>query len=291
MNTTNGIRAAALLSLAALLGCSGGSTLPPLVEQEHPEQPGKFVWHNLITPDPEAARAFYSGLFGWELEVLEEGKYTELSYQGRPLGGIVDAGRAEGSPKSAVWLSGLSVPDVDEAMKRAVAAGAKQLAAATDLPDIGRAAVISDSEGAVVQLVRSKRGDPPSSLPAVHTWLWHELTANDPARAAAFYENLVGYQIELREANEAAGYRLLVRDGRPHGGILLNPFEGTRPAWVPFVRVADPAALLPRVVALGGQVVLAPRKDLRGGTVALVLDPSGAPLALQKWNPKQGDQF
>jgi predicted enzyme related to lactoylglutathione lyase len=37
------------------------------------------------------------------------------------------------------------------------------------------------------------------------------------------------------------------------------------------------------VVSLGGKVVLAPRPDIRNGTLAVVADPSGAVLALQKW--------
>jgi predicted enzyme related to lactoylglutathione lyase len=55
------------------------------------------------------------------------------------------------------------------------------------------------------------------------------------------------------------------------------------------VRVDDPAALAERVTELGGSVVIAPRPDVRDGTLALVLDPSGAPVALQKWSPQDDE--
>ena len=40
---------------------------------------------------------------------------------------------------------------------------------------------------------------------------------------------------------------------------------------------------------LGGSVVIAPAPDVRDGTLALVLDPSGAPVALQKWSPQDDE--
>jgi hypothetical protein len=56
-----------------------------------------------------------------------------------------------------------------------------------------------------------------------------------------------------------------------------------RPAWLPYVMVTDPAGLAERARALGGTVLFEPRADVRKGTLAIVADPSGAPLALQKW--------
>jgi predicted enzyme related to lactoylglutathione lyase len=53
------------------------------------------------------------------------------------------------------------------------------------------------------------------------------------------------------------------------------------------VRVDDPTALAERVTELGGRVIVAPGPDVRDGTLALIVDPSGAPLALQKWSPDE----
>jgi predicted enzyme related to lactoylglutathione lyase len=56
-----------------------------------------------------------------------------------------------------------------------------------------------------------------------------------------------------------------------------------RPNWLPYVRVDDPSALARKAQALGGRVLLEPSPERRHGTLAIVADPSGAALALQKW--------
>jgi hypothetical protein len=48
--------------------------------------------------------------------------------------------------------------------------------------------------------------------------------------------------------------------------------------------IVDPSAAAERAAALGGQVLLEPTAEVREGTMALVTDPSGAVLALRKWN-------
>ena len=176
------------------------------------------------------------------------------------------------------------MPAVDESLTRAVAEGATSIVAPTDIPDVGRIAVFSDPQGAVLQLIDSRDGDPPDAPAAENTWLWHELISDDPSASAGFYRSLLGYEVTTLGDDEDS-YRLLARDGVPRAGVLENPFEDTRPVWLPYVRVQDPAALLPKVEANGGRVIVKPSEELRGGTVAVVLDPSGAPLALQKWNP------
>ena len=86
--------ALALLCAASLPGCSRSISLPPLVEgPATPQLPGKFVWHNLITGDGEAARRFYGELFGWEFEVKDDGGYSVIRYQGQNLGGILDTSK------------------------------------------------------------------------------------------------------------------------------------------------------------------------------------------------------
>jgi hypothetical protein len=56
-----------------------------------------------------------------------------------------------------------------------------------------------------------------------------------------------------------------------------------RAHWLPYLRVEDPGSLAARVEELGGKLLLAPSDAARRGSVAIVLDPSGAPVAFQKW--------
>jgi predicted enzyme related to lactoylglutathione lyase len=64
---------------------------------------------------------------------------------------------------------------------------------------------------------------------------------------------------------------------------LPLPPKGVRTTWLAYVLVKDPAAQATRAESLGGKVLLAPRQDLRKGSLAIVADPSGAVLALQRW--------
>ena len=278
--------ALALLGAASITGCSRSTTLPPLVdEQGAPQIPGKFVWHNLVTGDGEAARQFYGGLFGWEFDVKQDGRYSVITYQGRNLGGILDASKDGNVPKRGHWLSAMSVASLEASLAAIDKAGGKQLEAPIDVSGVGRVVTVEDSDGALLHLLSSDRGDPPDAEPQVHTWLWHELLANHADRALEFYQTAFGYSIQPPKKDPSSEYRVLWSSGEPRAGILQNPFEKTRSAWIPYVRVDDPAALAERAAKLGGRVIIAPRPEVRDGTLALVLDPSGAPVALQKWSP------
>lgn len=275
-----------LLCAASIAGCSRGTSLPPLVDGPATSPiPGKFVWHNLVTGDGEAARRFYGELFGWEFDVKDDGRYSVIRYQGRNLGGILDTSKEGKTPKRGHWLSAMSVSNLDASLAAIGKAGGKQLEAPTDVSGVGRVVTVEDADGAVLHLLASSKGDPPDAEPAVHTWLWHELLANHREHAVEFYRSAFGYRIEALNDKPGSEYQVLWSSGEARAGILQNPFEKTRSAWIPYVRVADPAALAERVAGLGGRVVLAPRPDVRDGTLALVLDPSGAPIALQQWSP------
>ncbi len=280
--------AAALLCSTSITACSRSITLPPLVdEQDAQEIPGKFVWHNLVTGDAEAARLFYGELFGWTFDIKDDGRYSVITYNGRNLGGILDTSKDGKASKRAHWLSAMSVASLDASLTAVDKAGGKQLEAPIDVSGVGRVVTVEDSVGAVLHLLDSDRGDPPDLDPDLHTWLWHELLANQTDPALQFYENAFGYRVEPLKKNPNSDYRVLWSSGEPRAGIMKNPFEKTRSAWIPYVRVDDPAALAERVTALGGRVIIAPRPDVRDGTLALVVDPSGAPLALQKWSPNE----
>ncbi|MGB5193426.1 MAG: VOC family protein [Polyangiales bacterium] len=281
--------AVVLLCSATTLGCTRSSSLPALIEDESaPKLPGKFVWHNLITNDGEAARTFYGELFGWEFDVKKDGRYSVITYQGHNLGGILDASNEENPPKTGRWLSAISVADLNESLVALGKAGGKQVDAPINVSGVGRVVTIEDADGALLHLLASEGGDPPDVEPAAHTWLWHELLANDAARAVAFYEAAFAYRTEPLKKQPTWEYRVLVSAGAPRAGIMKTPFEGTRSVWIPYLRVDDPAATAERASALGGTVVVAPDASVRDGTLALILDPTGAPIALQKWSPEEG---
>ena len=232
--------------------------------------PGKFVWSDLVTQDVEAAKSFYSALFGWTF--IDGDRYTQILRDGTAIGGILKAGRPGNSSE---WVGNLSVLDVDNAVERARKQGAVIETEPVDAPDRGRIAVVADPEGALVLLLRASDGDPADADVPFNSFLWWELWSQDADSAAKFYAELAGYDVETIEFR-GAPYRVLKGNSRPRAGVLAAPPE-VPPQWLPYVRVADVDSLIDRAAELGARVVL---RDERS---AILVDPTGAPIAIQVW--------
>lgn len=274
--------------LAAGLGwaCAHSSpaAAPGQPNQASTHLPGKFVWHDLVTEDAAACRRFYGDLLGWEFEEAQRGgrPYLLARVGGRPVAGIVTV-PADADQQLSHWVGYLSVPDVDQAAAQAVQAGGRALVEPRQVGTVARAAVVADPQGAALGLVKLAAGDPADeAAPVRGHFFWMEYLASDPAAALSFYKGLAGYDSREREASAGPAYQILSRQ-RPRAGLLKSPLAETRSAWLSYVLVDDPAALAGRVASLGGTVVLAPRPDIRKGSLAVVADPSGAAVALQKY--------
>jgi predicted enzyme related to lactoylglutathione lyase len=243
---------------------------------------GTFVWHDLVTDDPDASRAFYAGLFGWTFEAGDgvDPGYTIIRHEGRPIGGMVS--RRREADAAAQWLAYVVVADVDRAADAFRQAGGRIFRGPLNARKDLRVAAVADAQGAPIGLASRGPNLEEERLPALHRWLWMEYVARDPATALDFYREVVGFAQEIYEAREDFTYYLLTTD-RPRAGLYRSPWPRETSAWLPYVRVADPAAAAARAAELGGRIVLAPSPGVRNGSLAIILDPAGAPLALQKF--------
>ncbi|MGC1481634.1 MAG: VOC family protein [Chthoniobacterales bacterium] len=118
-----------------------------------PEKPqmNAIAWSELTSSDPDAAITFYSELFGWTSEKAPtpEMDYTMLKAGDQTFGGVM-APPEPGIPSH--WLNYVSVPDVDEAAKKAESLGGTVCMPPTDIGDMGRIAIIKDPQGAAIGL-------------------------------------------------------------------------------------------------------------------------------------------
>ena len=233
---------------------------------------GKFVWHDLMTDDVEAARRFYGGVLDWSFNEVPHPSgvdYTLVSVDGRYFGGIVylpDTPEAEYSR----WLPYLSVVDVDEAVATTESNGGQSVVPPTDLGKWARAAAVTDPQGAVVGLLRSRVGDPDDSRPLVAGQVvWNELHAADEAEAASFYNALAGLEADTIE-RRGGEYTFLMADGQRRSGVMLRPNEEVTPQWLTYFGVDDVNAATAKVTEFGGTVILPPSQDLREGRMAVV---------------------
>jgi len=275
-----------LVALTAALGygavgCASSAPLPPVSEAAGEQHlPGKFVWFGLITHDPATAQVFYRDLLGWRFEsVPGDKKAWVIRAGGRPVGAMVEVKPAHAGERIAQWISFLSVPDIEAAAELCRERGRLYRGPVT-VPGLGRVAVAADPLGAPVGLIYSESGDPPDGrTPRANEWLWVDYLASNLDSARAFYADLIGF--ETREV--APRYWVFTKGGVERAGMVRTPSPEVSSNWLPYVLVSDAARAAGEAERLGGRVILAPREEIRAGSTAIVSDPTGAALALQRY--------
>jgi predicted enzyme related to lactoylglutathione lyase len=251
---------------------------------------GKIIWADLVTPDLSAAEKFYGGLFGWTFNRTHAGKsdYSVAMLDGRPIGGFFEKPILAGEHKQPYWLTFIAVRDVDAALHAAAAHGGKVVAAPRTYPQRGQQAVLSDPEGAVFAVLASSSGDPPDYLAAPGDWIWSSLMSKNAGAAAAFYQQVFGYDVFAMQAQDSREHLMLSSDDYARASV--NSFDGTARRfshWLNFVRVNNVADTAAKAVAMGGRILVEPRADRAGGLLAVVADPAGAPFGLMDWDESE----
>lgn len=121
---------------------------------KEPPIPGTFCWDELLAKDTDAARAFYAPLFRWhpELADMPGMEYTLWKRGEEMLGGMM-AIAPEMGPIPSNWMPYVTVADCDGAASRAQQLGATILVPPTNIPTVGRFAVVADPQGAVFSVL------------------------------------------------------------------------------------------------------------------------------------------
>ena len=262
--------------------------------QESPEyKPGTFCWVELGTSDNEAAKQFYTQLFGWDYvdnPMGEHGVYTMLKLDGKDVGGLYKLMPdmvERGVPPH--WLSYVSVDNVDESAAKAKEAGATLLQEPFDVFTLGRMAMIQDPTGAVFALWQPKEHKGSGIYNVPGSFCWNELGTTDMQKAGDFYTGLFGWTRDDMSGGPIE-YTMFKNGDRGAGGMYkITPEMGPMPPnWLVYFAVDDCDARAQKATELGGQV-MKPADDIPGiGRFAILLDPQGAAFAIIKLeNPDQ----
>ncbi len=125
-----------------------------MAEQQMPAT-GSFCWNELMTSDAEASRKFYTELFGWESNEMKVGEtnYTVFKSGDKMIGGMMQM-TAECGEMPSHWMSYVAVDDVDGTVARVESLGGKTCVPPSDIPTVGRFAVITDPSGATISLLK-----------------------------------------------------------------------------------------------------------------------------------------
>lgn len=243
---------------------------------------GRFYWHELCTRDPERAKGFYGELFGWTAKAVDMGPfgtYFLLSVGEKQVGGIATVKSAS----EVGWLSYVTVADVDAATERAKKLGAKVVAPPSDIPGVGRFALLLDREGARIAPFRpaAESADTPTA-PGLGEFCWSELLSQDVQTATDFHTKLFGWKTFEREMGSFGTYTMFERGDRQAAGCMKAMDPQAAAQWLDYVVVDDVDSSYARAAKLGAKQLVGPM-DIPGiGRSAMVADPEGSMIALFK---------
>lgn len=252
---------------------------------------GSWIWYELMTTDPEAAKAFYEAVIGWQITPGSPatGGYGFISNaDGGMTGGMLtlDAAMcAEGARPT--WLGYVGVDDCDAAVAAIAAAGGKCLMPPHDVPMAGRIAMVSDCCGAPFYVMTPKPvpggGESIcfSAQPHSGRCGWNELMAKNQQHAIDFYTSMFGWTLpDAMDMGPLGTYQFIAHDDVGIGAIMTRPAEVPAPMWCHYFWTDSVTAAKDRVTAHGGQVVNGPHEVPGRLWIIQGVDPQGALFSL-----------
>lgn len=247
---------------------------------------GRFVWFDNMTRDPAAAVSFYTTVVGWSSQRWDGPQpYTIFLNDGNMIGGVAAMPPSEQAPPH--WLGYVSTPNVDDTVESAKKLGATVHVPPTDIPTVGRFAVLADPQGAAFAVYASDEPRPDTGNPMPGEFSWHELATTDHKKAWSFYESLFGWEKgDAMDMGPLGIYQLFSMAGLPCGGMFDAPAEYNMPPnWCHYAMVTDIKAAAGRVTAAGGKIINGPMEVPGGDWILQGFDPQGALFALHARKP------
>lgn len=249
--------------------------------------PGMPIWYELLTGDIESAKRFYGEIVGWTAAAFPSPDggmpYTIFSMGDAGVAGV--AAPPEGGPMGPGWLAYFHVEDVDAKLAEVVAAGGKTHMPATDLPGVGRIALVADPQGALFYLMTpapapGMEGGSTSFSPTLPgRCAWNELVTSDQKAALPFYAALFGWtSTEVMSMGPMGDYTFIDGGGVRLGAMMDRAGPEQPLAWTFYFHVPDVDAAAPQVTALGGRIIMGPHDVPGGQRIILALDPQSAPV-------------
>jgi predicted enzyme related to lactoylglutathione lyase len=272
--------------------------------------PGVPCWIDTSQPDPDAAIAFYSGLFGWEFEDVmpagSPGRYAVARIRGADVAAVSSI--PDGAPALAIWNTYIWVDSADQTAAKIQAAGGTALMEPFDVMDAGRMGVFADPEGAAFSVwqARAHRGarivNEPGSLN------FNGLGTRDAEAAKRFYRAVFGWETQAFGAGfeawtlRAYGDHLEhdrpgLRDEMAEMGVpgfedvvaSINPIGEDQPDvpahWSVTFAVSDADETAAKAAELGGRVLLPPF-NAPWVRMSVIADPQGATFVASKFAPE-----
>ncbi|MBG1233457.1 VOC family protein [Aestuariivirga litoralis] len=240
-----------------------------------------FVWHDLMTPDVEAAKKYYADVVGWTYSP-QMPEYTVVETQKLGVGGIMATPvNLKGMPP--FWSGYIYTPDVDAACAKAKSLGGVVHREPWDVPGVLRMAVLGDPTGANFNIM-SPLSTEERKVPEVGslgTIGWNELHAGDLNKAWDFYSKMFGWTKGMTmPMGEHGDYQVFQIDGQDAGGMMKKFDAMPMAVWAYYFWVDGVDAAITRLTKGGGKVLMGPHQVPGGFWIVNAQDPQGAFFSL-----------
>ncbi len=248
---------------------------------------GDFIWYELQTPDADASTRFYESVLQWSVAGSAPGQldYRQIEASEGHVGGMLtlsDEMRREGARPA--WMGYIGVDDVDTAAASITQAGGHIHVPPTDIPGVGRFAMVSDPQNVPFYIMRGASEESSKAFaadrPMVGHCAWNELSTRDPDAAKSFYSAQFGWTKDGEMDMGPIGRYEFLRHGHMLGAVMPMMPQQPAPSWTFYFRVADIDIAADAVKAGGGTLIQDPI-EIPGGEYSLVAaDPQGAVFGL-----------
>jgi predicted enzyme related to lactoylglutathione lyase len=248
-----------------------------------------------FSPDLDAARRFYAGIFGWEFDGPGPmpgdpgGEYHVARVRDAEVAGL----GSMPSPQTPIaWNTHVAADDVESVAALARTAGGSVVVEPVDAPPAGRLAVIADPAGATVTVWQAGSRHGAERVNEPSAWAMSLLSTPDPDTAAAFYETVFGWRREPF-ADAGPGVSLFRLPGYVGGepdqpvprdvvaAMAAVPDADAPAAWSVDFWIADAEAAAAAAPGLGGHVI-APAHDAPPFRRAVLAAPDGATFSVSE---------
>lgn len=249
---------------------------------------GSPCWVDLMSPDVDASKAFYTSVFGWDAEDQhdDEGNrvYVMFSLDGKSVAGL--GGQPPGMGEMpAIWNTYVATDDCAATAAKVQAAGGTVMMPPMAVFDSGEMAIFTDPTGAAFSVWKAGVHIGAEVCNEPNTWSWSELMSRDIDTARAFYAQVFGWTYADQDMGTMIYHVIEGGENQGWGGLMAMPPEVPDMVpnhWSVYFTVADVDATVGAVKAAGGQVVVEPMAIPGVGTTATVHDPAGGNFALMQ---------
>jgi predicted enzyme related to lactoylglutathione lyase len=242
---------------------------------------GSWIWYELLTTDTDAAIDFYGKIVGWTASKFPGPMdYNILSAGADNVAGVMK----NPAPTAPAWLGYVGVDDVDATVAKIESLDGKVHMPATDLPGVGRMAMVEDPQGAYFYVMR---GESPEASKAYGRMelgkaSWNELQTIDDTAALDFYGTVFGWKKSGAMPMPWGDYSFLTPDGEDEvwGAMMPREKPENPVGWNFYFRVPDIEVAHAKVKELGGTPFHDPMEVPGGERVFFATDPQGATFGL-----------